>query len=147
VSAFVRAKPEHALEVANNLRDSDRAELAALGITDPVKRLQWALTIPGDVRAVLNSDGEAVAIFGCAELAPGVGAPWMLCARGIRSAGRFIVKHGARRVRAWRKRWPELRNATHADNTMHHRFIEKCGFAWIGTSMFNGHKFRLFAYV
>lgn len=145
--AFVRATPEHALAVANDLRDSDRSELAALGIDDPVARLSWALTIPGDARAVLNADGRPVAIFGCAEVSVGHGAPWMLCARGVRSAGRFIVKHGRRRVAAWRRRWPHMQNATHAGNALHHRFIEHCGFIWSGAVTINGHEFRVFSNV
>jgi hypothetical protein len=144
---FVRAKLDHALEVARNIRESDSAELAALGISDVEARLRWALNIPGDVRAVLNRDGLAVAIFGCAEISPGVGSPWMLCAKGIQSARRFIMKHGKRRVEAWRKRWPVLRNATYAGNRMHHRFIEHCGFTWMGEAQINGHPFKVFAYV
>lgn len=135
------------MAVASDLRDSDRVELAALGIDDVGARLKWALTIPGDVRAVLNADEQAVAIFGCAELSSGHGAPWMLCARNIRSAGRFIIKYGRRRVAAWLRRWPHLQNATHADNTLHHRFIEYCGFTWSGDAMINGHKFLVFSHV
>jgi hypothetical protein len=145
--AFVRAKPEHVLSVSRDLRDSDRLELAAWGISDVEARLNWALTIPGDARAVLNAQGTPVAIFGCAEIAPGVGSPWMLCARGINSAGRFIVRHGARRVAAWAKRWPKMQNATHAANRLHHRFIEHCGFSWVGETQVNGHDFKVFAYV
>lgn len=102
------------------------------------------MTLKGDVRAVLDPQGRAVALFGCVEVGPGQGAPWMLCAKGIRGARRFIVKHGARRVAAWLKRWPRLRNATHAGNTLHHRFIEHCGFVWAGEMDVNGHGFRVF---
>lgn len=147
VACFVRARPEHAEAVAANIRDSDRAELAILGHIDPAARLTFALSLPGDARAVLAADGQPVALFGCAEVSDGCGAPWMLCARDIRKAARFIVKHGARRVRAWARRWPTMRNATLATNKMHHRFIEACGFVWAGEIIVNNAKFRVFEHV
>lgn len=144
---FARATPEHAAEVAASLRESDRAELRIIGVEDAAERLAAILMLRGDARAVLDKDGRAVALFGCAETEAGAAAPWMLCADRIKVARKLIVKHGARWVRAWAKRWPRLQNATHAENRLHHRFIEACGFRWAGETTINGHAFRVFEYV
>lgn len=146
VATFARARPEHADRVGARVRESDRVELAALGIEDVPARLRMAIALDGDARAVLV-DGEAVALIGCAERGPGQGAPWMICADDIERARRLIVKHCPRWVRAWKRRWAALANATHADNALHHRFIEHCGFTWTGDVEVNGHSFRTFAYV
>jgi hypothetical protein len=144
---FARAKPEHAAQVAASLRESDRVELLALGIEDPAARLHAILGIKGDARAVLDRNGQAVALFGCAEVQPGAAAPWMLCADGISRGRKLILRHGPRWLRAWARRWGALRNASHAGNKMHHRFIEAIGFKWAGAMKINGHDFRVFEYV
>lgn len=146
MNSFTRAKPEHARRVGEKVRDSDRIELEALGIKDVPGRMAEAIALDGDARAVLV-DGEAVALLGCAAIAPGVGAPWMICAHDIDRARRLIVRHCPRWARAWARRWPKLANASHGDNALHHRFIEHCGFRWTGEVQINGHAFRTFANV
>lgn len=145
---FRRATAEHARAVGANLRMADRAELAALGMADPGSRIESILTQRGDARAIVDEvSGRAVALFGVTEVAPGRASPWMLCAADAKRAARFMLRHGARWVRAWARRWPTLQNASDARNTMHHRFIEKCGFSWAGEASVGSHLFRVFRYV
>lgn len=146
VPRFAKATPAHAAEVAASLRSSDRRELSVIGIRNHAERLAQIITIDGDARAVLDAEGRAVALFGCAANEHG-GAPWMLCATGINRARRLIVKHGERWVRAWARKWGQLRNASFSENKLHHRFIEKCGFSWVGMTTINNQQFRVFEYV
>lgn len=144
---FAKATDTHARRVARHIRQSDKQELEALGINDPEARLKWAIRQTGDARAIIDADGVAVAIFGVCELDRGAAAPWMICADDVASAKRLIARHGKRWVRAWRKRWPLLRNCSDGRNLMHHRFIEWCGFTWAGETRIGGVSFRIFEHV
>lgn len=144
---FAKATETHARRVARHIRESDRRELEALGISNPETRLKWAIRQNGDARAIIDADGVAVAIFGVCEIERGMAAPWMICAEDVASAKRLIARHGKRWVRSWRKRWPVLRNCSDSRNALHHRFIEWCGFAWAGETRIGSQSFRIFEHV
>lgn len=144
---FRRATPAHVESLAARLRPEDFEEARAAGVEDVHARLLLSIAKPGDHRALIDlQSGRTLAILGAVETDYGA-SPWMLCADDISRAGRFSLKHVPRWVRVWARKWGELHNAVYARNTMHQRFIERCGFEWRGETSINGHPFRLFAYV
>jgi hypothetical protein len=144
---FRRANQEDVVNLLLRLRPEDAREAEAAGASDIYARLTDDLAKPGDARAMVEvATGRVLAILGAKQTAYGA-SPWMLCADDVSRARYFTLKHVPRWVRAWGCKWGCLLNASDKRNVMHHRFIEACGFSWLGEASINGHPFRLFSYV
>lgn len=135
-AVLVPAAAEHVLAVADNLRDADRAELAAahgMDMADDQTRrtLLRAAAAAGPCFAAVDADtGRTLAVLGCApvSLVGGVAAPWLLAADGADRYGRDLVQQGRALVQVWGKQWPRLENRADARNTRTLRWLARVGF-------------------
>jgi len=116
------------LEVSYNLRDSDRAELEAVGIAPEFavgeavsvsdKRLCWAV-IDGD---------RAVGAAGCARLNDDVGVAWLLTAKGFGMKPRDVLVLSKAAVAAMHSRYSVLFNWIDNRNLRSMRWLRSIGF-------------------
>lgn len=117
------------VDLANNLRVADRAEMAAYGHTEPI----GALT-----RSAVSSmmcwsafiDGELAAILGCApiNIIGGVGSPWMMGTPVLDRHQRILVRHTPGYIARMLAVFPHLVNFVHTENTTSVRWLRRLGF-------------------
>jgi hypothetical protein len=120
-----------AQELAANLRDADRREIAALGHSDASTAVRDS--IAASIRLVVVADPEGVvAIMGVAPLSDNilapVGAPWLLGTKRSALHTRTLVKHGPAYTRAMLDVYPRLMNMVHAENSLHISWLKRVGF-------------------
>ena len=118
--------------IAENMRESDREELKAAGLT-PTQSLhdgfsKSAVCMTGEVLNPENLKMEPAVMFGVASFQPHVGNPWMLCTDAISGLGLTIVKEARRWVSAMAETYPLLTNHVHGKNEFARRWIEVMGF-------------------
>lgn len=116
--------------LAQNMRASDRVELAACGHDD----FAWVCR-----RSVAHSvlcwsafaDGELACIIGCApvSIVSGIGSPWMLGTPVLDAQRRVLVRRTPEYIALMLKAFPHLVNHVHAQNTTSVRWLKALGFA------------------
>jgi len=125
----VPAEPHHLPVLAENLRDADRAELAAAG-HDPADALveSYAVSDP-DMCWTALVDGEPVAIWGAARLDDVFGSAWLLTAKKLETVKREAWVASVEYVRKMHSRYPVLFNYVDARNVVSRRWLQRLGFA------------------
>jgi hypothetical protein len=116
--------------VADHLRDADRAECAAVGITDghhavgssvACSALSWCAAV----------DGEPAFIAGAAPLGSmlsGVGAPWLLGTPLAPQHARALMRRYSHYIGQMLNAFPHLLNFVHAENHLSIGWLKRMGF-------------------
>jgi hypothetical protein len=118
-------RPDDLDYVANHLRPQDVAEVRAHGHS-PLDALRYSAGVSAICHAALL-DGEPVAVFGVAELEPGLGSPWLLGTPGVLRARSYFLRLAPRYLSAWLERWPALLNYVDSRNTVSVQWLRRLG--------------------
>ena len=115
--------------LAQNLRDADRAEMAAYGHHEPLDPLVRSVTSSMFCWSVFI-DGELAAILGCApiNLIGGVGSPWMMGTPVLERHQRVLVRQTPVYISRMLRVFPHLVNFVHTENTTSVRWLRRMGF-------------------
>lgn len=115
--------------LAQNLRDADRAEMAAYGHDDPLGPLTRSVTSSMMCWSAF-ADGELGAIMGCTplNLIGGVGSPWMMGTPVLDRHQRVLVRQTPVYISRMLRVFPHLVNFVHTENTTSVRWLRRLGF-------------------
>lgn len=121
---------EDAVELAQNLRESDLAELRAYGhaqSNDEVIRRSVASSIMAWSAYI---DGELACIMGVAPLSitSGIGSPWMFGTPVLDKHNRVLVRNTPEYIARMLKAFPHLVNFVHSKNRTSVRWLRYLGF-------------------
>jgi hypothetical protein len=123
-------QPGDATELAANLRDQDRAECEAVGITDFQAAIELSIQHSALVWAA-RVDGELACIFGVAArgtiLTP-TGVVWMLGTPAVPKHRRILARQAPLYISQMLEAFPYLMNQVHAKNTVATSWLRKMGF-------------------
>lgn len=115
------------------MRVPDAREAFTTTGESPVDALMrsWAAS---SIRLVAYDGKKPVAAFGLVQLAPGVGAPWLLCADAIEDVPPKTILRLSRKVLAlWIQRCPILTNFVDVRHTAAQRYLTALGAKFIRT--------------
>jgi len=121
------ATGEHALILADNLREGDRREIEICGLTP--KRAIWRSLRNSLYADAVFLDGELALIFGlCGSFISNVGQPWMLTTPVVAKRPITFVKVGRQQVQKMLEWRSEL--VGYVDATYHEAcgYLITCGF-------------------
>lgn len=113
--------------LAANLREADRAELAASGFDEalyPIEKsvahslLCWTTTV----------DGEVACIVGATWSGEGMGAPWMLGTPLVERHARVLMRKTPHYIGLMLLAFSHLHNYVHAENKTSVRWLRRLGF-------------------
>lgn len=125
--SIVEAKPDHILELRENLRPEDEKEITCLGLC--VKKVLWRTFKASIFSKTALIEGKVAAIWGVGGNALGnVGKPWLLTSpisKTVPIAFAFIYRN---QVRDMLKIFPVLENWVHNDYTESVRLLKIIGF-------------------
>ncbi len=135
--------------IAAHLRPSDARELrATYGTTDYFERLTVSAAHTEELH-VCEADGKPLAVFGIVPTTMYAAGIWFSGTTAMTKLRRHFVRESRAVINRWFEQRPELRtmmNFTHAENRMHHRWLQS-----VGGELFeseprgaNGEMFRLF---
>jgi hypothetical protein len=123
-------KPGDLEHLADNLRNADKAELAAAsGSTNFLSRLTLSVDLSENVK-VAEVEGLPVLVYGYAAFGPDAKAVWCI---GTKKAERFrrpLVERSRKVIREWFQGNPavvRMVNFTYAKNKLYHRWLESIG--------------------
>lgn len=123
-------KPGDLNYLAENLRASDRAELAAAsGHCDFLSRLNYSVDLSEAVK-VVEAEGVPVLIFGYAPFGHDTKAVWCVGTKRVQRFTRDLVERSRKIIREWFDGNPQvqqLENVTYAKNVLYHRWLESLG--------------------
>jgi hypothetical protein len=133
--------------IADNLRASDRAEVAAMSGLEPLNALVASWMLSTHAYLVLGSDGVPVAAFGAApHHLPGVGVVWMLGTDGIEAEARAIARQTRKYFDDLNAAYGLLFNYIDNRNTTSIRWLKWGGFRVLGPApQQSGLDFSIFA--
>jgi hypothetical protein len=140
--ALREAKPRDVRHIARHLREPDRIECAAMGLTpEGALRTGWAGSSQAWT-AVL--DGTPVAMMGVVpvDVINQIGRPWLLARDDAMRAVFAWAIHGPRVVEEMQAEFPRLENMVSARNAASIAFLRRLGFdvsedlLWIGQEPF-----------
>jgi hypothetical protein len=124
---FREAGREDAMFVADHLREADRKEVAALGLT-PREAVEYSRQL-SDFVWIAEIDGVPSMIFGCGcALTSPVAEVWALGTDRCTSAPRQMLAYGREKVREMLAIYPEMQNYCDARYHAAHRWLKKLGF-------------------
>lgn len=125
---IVPASIEHAMYLALNLRDEDRAEITLFGI-EPVPALIQSIRGSVEAWAALEN-GVPVAVWGVAAwtLIGGVGCPWLLTGRGVERHRKFFLNENRRWLKHVLTIFPRLETLVDARYARAIRWLQWLGF-------------------
>lgn len=132
--------------IADNLRQGDRDEIAAMSQLEPLDAVRTSVALSSHAYVVLDRDCIPVAIFGAApHPLPGVGIVWMLGTEGIRKEAYSIAKATRSYFDELNEAYPILWNFIDDRNQVSLRWLRWGGFKLLGATEFRGHPFHIFA--
>lgn len=126
---FRPCEPGDAAALAAVLREGDRREIAALGITDVEWALRQSVASSTYARTALTN-GKMACIFGVSprSIVYGIGSPWMLGSDEVTRYGFTFVREVGRQLQGMLKVYPILENWVHAENAPAVRWLRRAGF-------------------
>ena len=123
------------LWVANNLRQADREEVAAVSGRTPMQSLSYAWEFCPYMKTGFV-DEVPFLIFGVgpAPRQKDTGLVWMLATNYLAApkCRRALARHSRKWVEDMQSLYPRLTNKTDLRNTAHHRWLKWCGFSFTG---------------
>ena len=131
-AGVVPASASDVLYVAERLREADLQELYAMHGKDvdvPMLLLQsWKESIQ---RYTIIANDEPVGIFGLAEVAPKLGAPWLVGTDGLPKIAKSFITGCPHYVERMLDTYPNLVNYVHKDNRLAIRWLKYLGFTFL----------------
>ena len=124
----VAAEDHHLVQVSENLRRQDRAELLASWTGDPLEQFRWASEF-GRCWAVIAPSGNACAVGGIIPT-PGAdnGAVWLMGTDELTLHWREFLRRSRSYIDALHDIRPVLFNLVHSENEIHLRWLKWAGF-------------------
>ena len=124
------AVPADGLALAANLRDQDRAEIAAYGWVHDVEAEMVANIQRSALCWTAEDEGRLVAVFGVAPMDghPRWGSPWMLGTPLLAQHSRVLVRVCPGYIERMQVDFPYLFNYVHAGNTRSIGWLKRLGF-------------------
>jgi len=125
---LVRASPAHVGRIANRMREADRGECAALGMS-PKAALRKSLTA-SVLAYTAKIDGSPAGMFGVTpgNTLEGVGHPWMLATDAAFDCARLLVAAGPDLIAIMHRRFRRLENIVSAENHRAIRMLKRWDF-------------------
>lgn len=113
--------------VASNMRDADRREMAALGLS-PIHATTSALLYCKVAYAVVHQD-EPVLIFGVSDSnIEGMGSVWAMGTYQVKEIARTFLRHSREWVDRIGDGYDYIGNIVDERNAVHIRWLKWCGF-------------------
>jgi hypothetical protein len=125
----VKATFDHALQVAEHMREADRAEVWATSHSTPWQATTEALRVSTAAWAGLY-DGRAVCVFGVApiNMIAGIGSPWLLGTEELVERPAAFLRRCRPYVGKMLRVYPTLVNHVDDRNEASKRWLEWLGF-------------------
>ena len=114
------------LEVAQNLRDEDRAEVEGLGHS--LLHVPYGILVSDHATTILMRDGSLGGIAGITPVEEGVGQVWMLCTKNIIKEPITFFRQSKQWMTEVQGDYRLLWNLADARNHVHHRLLKFLGF-------------------
>jgi hypothetical protein len=132
--------------ISKNLRRCDLDEVEAMASVPPEDALRVSVALSSHGYAVLDRQGEPVAMFGAApHPLPEVGIVWMLGTDGITREALAIARATRTYFDELNAAYRILWNYIDARNTASMRWLRWGGFRLLGDVQFGQHPFHIFA--
>ena len=134
---MVPATLEHALELAENMREADVREVWAAAHYTPEQAALFSLEASRDATTGL-ADGRVVCMFGAgaAAIISTTGVPWLLTTDLVDRHARVFLRKNKRVVEEMRDRYPLLRNHVDERNIAAIRWLRWLGFSILPSEPF-----------
>lgn len=143
---LVDARAEHVRALLPRLRDDDRAEIQAAGIS--CKKALWRSWRGSHLRTTAFVDGEIAAMWGCgAMLLAAEGRPWLLTAPACERVPLAFVKIGREQAQRMLALHETLRGLVYAEYYRAVRTLSLMGFRLGPAVKLNGADFLEFSMV
>lgn len=114
--------------IAEFMRPSDLAEVAAFGYENPLSALLAAVECEGRVHVLKDLKGRPICIYGLHRTGQGFNAPWMLGTININAHKRDFWYHSQRVIREFDEEGLPLCNLVHRDNSAAVEWLDRLGF-------------------
>lgn len=117
--------------LATHLRQQDRDELTAAGLSHPLKVLRDSVAVSAWAY-VAQIHGVPVAVFGAAPvgaLTDPRGAPWLMGTDGVTQHRRVLQRCAGAYLDRMLASFPHLTNIVHVDNAVSIRWLKRFGFS------------------
>lgn len=126
---FVQPTEAHVAELAAHMRQADRDELRAAGLTDCRKSLNDSLAVSSHMATILI-DGRVAAIFGLVPLSllGGTAAPWLLGTDLVVVHRRALMRRAPPYIAQMLRIYPHLFNWVYMGNGLAVRWLRRAGF-------------------
>lgn len=141
------SEPDDARDLAPRLREADKAEVKAVGISSPLIALSRGFHHSEVARTVCQlHDDEIVAMYGVVRMEDTVptGAAWCLGSDGIARNGLEFAIRSEEHLNELQETYPLLFNYVDARNELHIRWLQWSGFQFINRHDNYGHEQRPF---
>lgn len=138
--------PADIKHIAQNLRDQDKAEALALGVTDFEQGLRQSVERSA-LCAVAVSEHGPVMVFGVAPsgMLSGRAQPWAMGTDQVLHHRRALTQLSPPYIQEMLRRFPHLWNIVHARNLVSIRWLKRMGFNFPGATVdVQGEVFHLF---
>lgn len=131
--------------ITENLREADKAEIAATSEGDPGELLKAGLEASTLAWLILDRTGLPIGFMGAAPSGvPGVGLPWMVGTDGILSEALSVARQTRHYVELMQDEYPVLTNFIDARNEVSLAWLYHAGFHLIDADTAYGPEKRLF---
>lgn len=115
-------------ELALTMRTADRIEIAMAGSAGPYESLVRGVATSEAPQAIVNPQGEVVALLGVVPMGNLYGSPWMLASDGLEEIKWPFLRECRNRLAEIHSRYPFLHNHVWEGNTTHIRWLKWLGF-------------------
>jgi hypothetical protein len=140
-----RATVEDALDLAPRLREEDKKELLAIGMTVEESLLEGVHS-PDPCYVAVDDEGVPQIIFGTHPSDEHfLGFIWMVGTDAVKTHWIQVLRETRPWIERIRGHYTVLANAVHADNEVHIKWLRWAGFAFLRKIEINGHEFLEFA--
>lgn len=138
---IVPATEEHAIDIAENMRQADVDEIWASSRSTPMQSVMAGLLVSRDPKVIQcvwhdtksgTADGRAMCIFGVTTptILSRIGSPWMLGHRDLHLHSKTFLKLSREYVRQMKQEYDILVNWVDARNTLSLRWMK-----WVGLTV------------
>ena len=137
---------EDAKWLAPRLRQADLDECLAATGKRPEQILPGGVALATAAYTLLTPSGNPCGVFGVSRTAyEGLGLVWMSATDEILEHTRIFLRHSQEGVVMMHDHYQTLWNVVHAENIIHRRWIEWCGFTMGAPHVIRGHDFIEFS--
>ena len=134
--------------IAEDMRPADVAEIKAASGSTPEKALYEGLLLSAfgaQTLTLCRSDGLPLSMFGFAPSGQAdLGIAWLLASNGLKDVQTQFIRESPKYISEFSQGYRAIYNFTDARNTLHHRWLQWCGFTIIKRHESFGHEGRPF---